>query len=181
MSIRLVLRSTDSQQIYSGNTSYDFVVHLPKPLYLQGHWTVSLLEFNLSTASTQPELYVCSNLCQDTVVGERELPLLRLTLGCGKHFIKICSKEDLNLVNTEVGRQVVEIGGMFSKKPYMIPVNPHLSQKEPVDQVVGKHVTPMAAVEERAKEEMKEAIKEKIPHVSEKTIKTQKKATCYQT
>ena len=78
MSIRLVLRSTDSQQIYSGNTPYDFLVHLPKPLYLQGHWTVSLLEFNLSTASTQPELYVCSNLCQDTVVGERELPLLRL-------------------------------------------------------------------------------------------------------
>ena len=67
------------------------------------------------------------------------------------------------------------IGGMFSKKPYMIPVNPHLSRKEPADQVVGKHVTPMAAVEERAKEEMKEAIKEKIPHVSEKTIKTQKR------
>lgn len=74
------------------------------------------------------------------------------------------------------GRQTVgRIGGMFSKKPYMIPVNPHLSRKESIDQVVGKHVTPMAAVEERAKEEMKEAIKEKIPHVSEKTIKAQKR------
>lgn len=83
MSIRLVLRSSDSQHIYIGNTPYDFLVHLPKPLYLQGHWTVSLLEFNLSTTSTQPELYVCSNLCQDSIVGDRELPLLRL-VNCKK-------------------------------------------------------------------------------------------------
>lgn len=32
----------------------------------------------------------------------------------------------------------------------------------------------MAAVEERAKSELKEAIKETIPHVSEKTIKADK-------
>ena len=55
----------------------------------------------------------------------------------------------------------------------MIPVNPHLSSKESNEQVVGKHVTPMAAVEERAKVEMKEAIKENVPHVPEKTIKAQ--------
>ena len=78
MSIRLVLRSSDSQQVYNGNTPHDFMVHLPKPLYLQGHWTISLLEFNLSVATPQPELYVCSNLCQDSIVGDRELPLLRL-------------------------------------------------------------------------------------------------------
>lgn len=65
------------------------------------------------------------------------------------------------------------IGNMYSRKPYMIPVNPHLSSKESNEQVVGKHVTPMAAVEERAKVEMKEAIKENVPHVPEKTIKAQ--------
>ena len=80
MSIRLVLRSSDSQQVYNGNTPHDFMVHLPKPKpkHLQGHWTISLLEFNLSVATPQPELYVCSNLCQDSIVGDRELPLLRL-------------------------------------------------------------------------------------------------------
>lgn len=77
MSIRLVLRSSDSQNVYPGNTPYDFKVHLPKPLYFQGHWTVSLLEFSLLSGNTKPELYVCSNLCQDSIVGERELPLLR--------------------------------------------------------------------------------------------------------
>ena len=79
MSIRLVLRSSDSQQVYNGNTPHDFMVHLPKPLYLhEGHWTVSLLELNLSVATTQPKLYVCSNLCQNSIVGDRVLPLLRL-------------------------------------------------------------------------------------------------------
>lgn len=34
--IRLVRRSSDSQHIYFGNTPYDFLVHLPKLLYLQG-------------------------------------------------------------------------------------------------------------------------------------------------
>lgn len=57
------------------------------------------------------------------------------------------------------------LGGMFSKKPYMISVNPHMFSKECTDQVVGKQVT--------AKAEIKEAIKENIPHVPEKTIKTQ--------
>lgn len=65
------------------------------------------------------------------------------------------------------------LGGMFSKNPYMISVNPHMSSKESTDQVVGKHVTPMAAVEERPKAEIKEFIKKNIPHVLEKTIKAQ--------
>lgn len=55
--IRLVRRSSDSH-IYFGNTPYDFLVHLLKQLYLQGHWTVSLLDFDLSTIFTQQELCV---------------------------------------------------------------------------------------------------------------------------
>jgi hypothetical protein len=64
------------------------------------------------------------------------------------------------------------IGGMFSKKPYVIPVNRNLASTESPDKkIVGKHVTPMAAVEERAKAELKDAIKESIPQASENTIK----------
>ena len=65
------------------------MVHLPKPLYLhEGHWTLSLLEFNLSMATTQPKLYVCSNLCQDSIVGDRKLPFTvgELDEG-GKHHL----------------------------------------------------------------------------------------------
>lgn len=49
------------------------------------------------------------------------------------------------------------IAGMYSKKPFMIPVNPHTTEEKTNEihvfssSVVGKQVTPMAAVEERAK------------------------------
>ena len=39
--------------------------------------TVSFHSWNL-IYPWQPKLYVCRNLCQDSIVGNRELPLLRL-------------------------------------------------------------------------------------------------------
>jgi len=58
------------------------------------------------------------------------------------------------------------IGGMYSKKPYMIPVDPHVSREHEEEKVVvGKQVTPIAATEERAKSELKDAIKGHAPHV----------------
>lgn len=62
------------------------------------------------------------------------------------------------------------IAGMYSKKPYMIPVNPHVTVEEPKG-IVGKQVTPIAAVEERVKGELKDEIRENIPHVPVGSIK----------
>lgn len=65
------------------------------------------------------------------------------------------------------GRQTGRgIGNMYAKKPYMIPVNRHASKEPEKEQVIiGKQITPVAAIEERAKTEMKEAIQEDMPHV----------------
>lgn len=43
----MLLKSTDSPDLYSNNTPYDFYVHLPRPLTLTGHWSASLLETSL--------------------------------------------------------------------------------------------------------------------------------------
>ena len=44
------------------------------------------------------------------------------------------------------------IGNMYAKKPYMTPVNRHVSKELEKEQVmVGKQITPVTAVEERAK------------------------------
>jgi hypothetical protein len=59
---------------------------------------------------------------------------------------------------------------MYSKKPYMIPVNPHIS-KEPDEKVVGKQVTPVAAAEEKARSELKTAVRKDLPHVPTGAIK----------
>ena len=77
----MVLKSTDSPQFHPNNTTYNFRVHLAQPLQLTGTWTISLLEFSIDPGKTKqqvlPELFVCSSLCHDSIVGEREIPLLR--------------------------------------------------------------------------------------------------------
>lgn len=57
------------------------------------------------------------------------------------------------------------IANMYSKKPYMIPVNPHVTSEPEQKIVVGKEVTPTAAVEDRARSEFNEAIQDGSPHV----------------
>ena len=65
------------------------------------------------------------------------------------------------------GRQIGGggIAGMYSKKPYMIPLNPHVTKKPVEKVVVGKQVSNVTAVEERAKSDLKDAIDDKKPHV----------------
>ena len=57
------------------------------------------------------------------------------------------------------------IANMYSKKPYMIPVNPHVTKEPEQKLVVGKEVTSTAAVEDRARSEFNEAIQDGSPHV----------------
>ena len=57
------------------------------------------------------------------------------------------------------------IAGMYSKKPYMIPVNPHATQEPEEKVIVGKQVSPVTAVEERAKSDIKDAIQDNKPHI----------------
>ncbi|KAJ8321126.1 hypothetical protein KUTeg_001321 [Tegillarca granosa] len=76
--LRMVLSSKDSAHIYPDNKCFDFRVYLPKQLTLSGNSTISLLEFTYQgTKTSKPELFIYCNLCDDTIVGERELPLLR--------------------------------------------------------------------------------------------------------
>ena len=57
------------------------------------------------------------------------------------------------------------IANMYAKKPYMVPVNPHVTTEREQKIVVGKEVSPTAAAEDRARSEFKEAIQDEAPHV----------------
>ncbi|MEW8548690.1 MAG: hypothetical protein AB2693_34750 [Candidatus Thiodiazotropha sp.] len=57
------------------------------------------------------------------------------------------------------------IANMYSKRLYMIPVNLHVTTEAEQKIVVGKEVTPTAAVEDRARSEFKETIQDGAPHV----------------
>ena len=78
MDIRMVLKCTDSMELYTDNKPYAFSIQLPRPLTLKGYWSVALLEtFLPSRNKHSDEVYIYTNLCEDTIVGNRELPLLR--------------------------------------------------------------------------------------------------------
>ena len=65
------------------------------------------------------------------------------------------------------------IAGMYSKKPYMISVNTHTPVEESKG-VLSKRMTPMEVVEERAKEDLREEIRQNVPHVPANNIKVEK-------
>ena len=77
----MVLASDDSKFMYPNNKPDDFSVHLSTPVVLRGYWTVSLLEICIERGKVQQyptsELFVFSNLCDNTVLGGHDVPLLR--------------------------------------------------------------------------------------------------------
>ncbi|KAJ8297848.1 hypothetical protein KUTeg_012800 [Tegillarca granosa] len=61
------------------------------------------------------------------------------------------------------------IGNMYHHKRHIMPVSPPANDKP--EHVIGTEVTPMAAIEERARSEFKDAVKEDAPRVPIKTKK----------
>ena len=93
----MLLKSSDSPLFHPTNQPYSFRVHLPKPLNLNGVWTVSLLEFSLDPGQTKqrglPEAFLCSIICEDTIVGDKELPLIRRVYLEKENIIYLCLYE----------------------------------------------------------------------------------------
>lgn len=78
MSLRMVLKSSDSASTHSDNKPWDFRVHLPRSLPLTGEWSVELTEFcNDKIGRATKEIFVYCSICDDTIIGERQGPLLR--------------------------------------------------------------------------------------------------------
>lgn len=79
MSMRIVLKSTDSSAVHPDNNPQNFRVRLPRSLPLTGDWTVELTEFrNTKLAkTTDREIFVYCSVCDDSIVGGSSKPLLR--------------------------------------------------------------------------------------------------------
>ena len=75
----MLLSSEDSSE-YFQNKPNSFTIQLNKQIQFDGYWTVALTEFNvesLLSTSTIHEIFVCCNFCEETIVGSKELPVLR--------------------------------------------------------------------------------------------------------
>ena len=80
MSLRMVLSSTDSLEYFVDNKPHCFTVQLNKQIHLDGYWVVAMTECSTKSRKDSDkitEMYVCCEICQETFVGGKEMPLLR--------------------------------------------------------------------------------------------------------
>lgn len=72
------LSALDSKEYFPDNQVDHFTVKLPEILHLDGNWQVALCEI-FHPYGTRPQvLLALTNICNDTIVGEKKLPLLRI-------------------------------------------------------------------------------------------------------
>jgi hypothetical protein len=88
-----------------------------------------------------------------------------------KIFYKTCWSEISIFSVIKVDKLV--IARMYSKKPYILPVNPHTPVQESKE-VMGKRVTPVETVKERAKRDLREEIDKNVPYFPANSIKNEK-------
>ena len=76
----LQLSSEDSKTYFPGNDTGTFTVKLPEILQLKGSWEVAAID--LPKAKKKPQrILVCSDICVESIYGEKRLPLLRVITG----------------------------------------------------------------------------------------------------
>ena len=74
---RVYISSKDSKDTHPDNQVSDFVVELPTPLLLDGRWEVALLDSQSTLAkSGKTRMYVCVDLCVESVARGKSVPIL---------------------------------------------------------------------------------------------------------
>lgn len=76
----MVLKSSDGSHLFEQNMAYDFTVQLDRQINLEAYWVVALTEIDLTYKSSSKyidDVYVYSNICEESFVGSSEKPLLR--------------------------------------------------------------------------------------------------------
>ena len=78
--MRMIVRSTESKNEFPKNKPWDFRIQLPKWLNLTGKWKIELVAFGVDRVvkdTFKNEIFVYSDICEMSLVGEKERPLLR--------------------------------------------------------------------------------------------------------
>ena len=108
--IYLCLSSSDSNR--QSDNAWDFRVDLVRNLMLRGSWSVALLEVNHDSAAE--EIYICADICRETQVHGRMIPLLGKTRsGSGK----ICTPLEININREDISEIHIYILDKHMREP----------------------------------------------------------------
>jgi len=73
----MYLSSRDSIKRFPQNTGTDFYTVLAEEIKLTRNvWSCSLLEVHLSSFPGNEPIFICSDICEESILGERKLPVL---------------------------------------------------------------------------------------------------------
>ena len=103
----LHLSSEDSKEIHPKNSASSFVVQLPETKYLEGQWMCALcqVQLNYEASGAHKNIYICSDLCEGTIVGTRKFSLLRQVTLKGRKSSNPVLKEFFNLFYIKVKKE----------------------------------------------------------------------------
>jgi len=103
----LYLSSEDSKDLYPNNKPSSFVVQLPKTICLKGMWMCALCEvqYNHEAARSHENIYICSDLCEGSIVGKRMFPVLRQVFTKGKKSRRLTQEQYSQLYYVKVTKE----------------------------------------------------------------------------
>lgn len=90
----LYLTSEDSKETHPENNSFDFTVELPRSLTLEGDWECSLKELGFSNQIKSDFLYICSDICEESLACDTVYPILRVIYNDQKRKWKALTFQD---------------------------------------------------------------------------------------
>ena len=76
--IYIYIKRDESQSYFTDNQTYNFEIHLKLPLLLPGQWKVALVQFQVkekSKSKAEDAIYICSELCKESIAHGEERPL----------------------------------------------------------------------------------------------------------
>lgn len=80
------LCSEDSENLQPQNKVTDFIVELPEPLDLPGIWEVGLYQADYRLSRQSGNIYLCCDLCEESLIHGRQLPILQKLEPRGGYF-----------------------------------------------------------------------------------------------
>ena len=66
-----------TEGIHSQDSANDFTIELPSELQLKGNWFCGLTEIDFKCKEANKHVYLCTDICQDSFVNKRRIPVLR--------------------------------------------------------------------------------------------------------
>ena len=123
MDFYIHLQSGDSRAYFPGNKASRFTAKLPETLHLEGHWKVALCGISYPKMRNITKMTVCGDMCGETIVCEKRLPLLRIIDDKKKNSLSFNPAYYMSVRVQEMDKTSIEINTADTGEEMEFPTN----------------------------------------------------------